>query len=175
MFLGSSSFLPLSIIHFPFSITLCEAFVKVKIVVVGKGEPDFSTLEADYQKRAKAFPVELLEVKHFGEDQVARKKEAEALLAKVPEKFLVIALDERGESYTSQSFAKMFSDAQQRSLAGMVFLIGGASGLDPSVKERADKMISLSSLTLPHKLARLVLVEQLYRASSIIRGEPYHK
>ena len=149
--------------------------MKVKIVVVGKGEPAFSTLEADYQKRAKAFPVELVEVKHFGEDQVARKKEAEALLSKTPEKYLVLALDERGEVFTSHSFAKLFSDAQQRSTPGLVFLLGGASGHDPMIKERADRLISLSSLTLPHKLARLVLIEQLYRASSIIRGEPYHK
>jgi 23S rRNA (pseudouridine1915-N3)-methyltransferase len=149
--------------------------LKVKIIAVGKGEPAFSTLEADYQKRAKAFPIELIEVKHFGEDQAARKKEAAALLSKTPEKYTVIALDERGELFTSQTFAKIFSDAQQRSTPGLVFLIGGASGHDPSIKERADRLISLSSLTLPHKLARLLLIEQLYRASSMIRGEPYHK
>ena len=149
--------------------------MKIKIVAVGKGEPAFSTLELDYQKRAKAFPVELVEVKPSGEDHVARKKEAEALLSKTPDKYTVIALDERGEVFTSHSFAKLFSDAQQCSVPGFVFLIGGASGLDPMIKERASRLISLSSLTLPHKLARLVLIEQLYRASSIIRGEPYHK
>lgn len=149
--------------------------MKVRIVVVGKGEGAFSEVEADYQKRARAFPIEVIELKHHGEDEEARRREGAALLSKIPERYTVIACDERGESLTSQSFAKILSDAQQRSVPGVVFLLGGASGLDPTVKARADKLLSLSALTFPHKLARLVLLEQLYRASSIIRGEPYHK
>jgi 23S rRNA (pseudouridine1915-N3)-methyltransferase len=149
--------------------------LKIKLIVVGKGEPSYLALEEEYQKRAKAFPIELCEVKQFGDDQVARKREAEVILAKLPEKGQVILLDERGEALTSHAFAKRISDAQQRAVQNLTFVIGGASGFDPSVKERADQLISLSSMTLPHKMARLVLLEQLYRASSIIRGEPYHK
>lgn len=149
--------------------------MKIKVIVVGKGEPSFLGLEEEYQKRAKAFPVEVCEVKQFGDDQVARKREAEVILAKLPEKGAVILLDERGDALTSHDLAKRISDAQQRAVPNLTFVIGGASGFDPSVKARADQLLALSAMTLPHKMARLVLIEQLYRASSIIRGEPYHK
>jgi 23S rRNA (pseudouridine1915-N3)-methyltransferase len=149
--------------------------MKIKVIVVGKAEPNYLPMEEEYQKRAKAFSIEVCEVKQFGDDAVARKREAEGIIAKLPERGLIILLDERGDVVTSPGFAKQLADAQERATQNVTFVIGGASGFDPSIKARAHQLISLSAMTLPHKMARLLLIEQIYRASSIIRGEPYHK
>jgi 23S rRNA (pseudouridine1915-N3)-methyltransferase len=86
----------------------------------------------------------------------------------------VVALDERGDQLTSLELAKRLSVWQARG-QDLALLVGGAEGLAPSVMERAQERLALSRLTLPHRLARLVLLEQLYRAATILRGEPYHK
>jgi 23S rRNA (pseudouridine1915-N3)-methyltransferase len=149
--------------------------MKVRVIAVGKGESAFAPLETEYQQRSRAFPVELVELKGRGEDAEARKREGEDLLARLPERGLVIALDEGGDLLSSRAFADLFADAQRHAQPWVSLLLGGASGFDPAVRARAHRTISLSRLTFPHRLARLVLLEQLYRASSLLRGEPYHK
>lgn len=147
----------------------------LKIFAVGRGEPAFSALERDYLKRTRAFHVEISELKAYGDDAQARRREAAEILARLPERFWLFVLDERGEQFSSSAFASLLNDAKERAIPGIALVIGGASGLDESVREKAKRILSLSLLTLPHRLARLVLVEQLYRASTILRGEPYHK
>jgi 23S rRNA (pseudouridine1915-N3)-methyltransferase len=104
----------------------------------------------------------------------ARRREGEALLGKVRPESWLVALDERGTLLDSVELSRLVATARDAGRE-LVFCIGGDEGLDPSVRERAWKVVALSRMTLPHRLARLVLLEQLYRAFSILRGEPYHK
>ena len=104
----------------------------------------------------------------------ARRREAQALLAKVRDDSWLVALDERGTLLDSVEMSRLVATARDAGKE-LVFCIGGDEGVDPSVRERAWKVVALSRMTLPHRLARLVLVEQLYRAFSLLRGEPYHK
>jgi len=104
-----------------------------------------------------------------------RAEEARGLRAAVPTGATVVALDERGTEYDSLSFAAWLGQQRDRSVPAMAFLIGGPDGLDPDLRASAQRTWSLGRLTLPHELARLVLLEQLYRAGSILQGTPYHR
>jgi len=104
----------------------------------------------------------------------ARRREGEALLAKLKPESWLVALDERGTLLDSVELARLVATARDAGRE-LVFAIGGDEGLDTPVRERAWKVLALSRMTLPHRLARLVLLEQLYRAFSMLRGEPYHK
>lgn len=104
----------------------------------------------------------------------ARRREGEALLGKLRPDSWLVALDERGTLVDSVELSRMVATARDAGRE-LVFCIGGDEGLDASVRERAWKVLALSRMTLPHRLARLVLMEQLYRAFSLLRGEPYHK
>ena len=104
----------------------------------------------------------------------ARRREAEALLAKVRPDGWLVALDERGAQVDSVELSRLVATARDAG-RDLVFCIGGDEGLDASVRERAWKVVALSRMTLPHRLARLILMEQLYRAFTLLRGEPYHK
>ena len=104
----------------------------------------------------------------------ARAAEGGRLLAAIPEGASLIALDERGKAVTTQGLSTMLS-GWMRDGSHPAFAIGGADGLDAAVKERADKLVSLSALTLPHGLVRVLLAEQLYRAWTILAGHPYHR
>ncbi len=104
----------------------------------------------------------------------AKAIEGERILAALPRGATVLALDERGKGVTTQGLSVMLSE-WMRDGSHPAFVIGGADGLSDAVKERADKLISLSALTLPHALVRVVLAEQLYRAWSILARHPYHR
>jgi 23S rRNA (pseudouridine1915-N3)-methyltransferase len=104
----------------------------------------------------------------------ARRREGEALLSKLKPESWLVALDERGTLLDSVELARLVATARDAGRE-LVFAIGGDEGLDTPVRERAWKVLALSRMTLPHRLARLVLLEQLYRAFSMLRGEPYHK
>ena len=103
-----------------------------------------------------------------------RRREGAALLAALPQRAFVVALDEAGLAFSSAAFADKLRTWTEPSRP-VAFLIGGAEGLDAPVLERADVRLSLGPLTLPHMLARVVLAEQLYRAQSILAGHPYHR
>lgn len=103
-----------------------------------------------------------------------RAKEAEALLRRIPSDSIVIALDETGKTLTSQEWADFIEEKGGRG-APLAFVMGGANGLDPSVRARANHVFSLGKQTLPHILARIVLLEQLYRAETILNGKTYHR
>jgi 23S rRNA (pseudouridine1915-N3)-methyltransferase len=103
-----------------------------------------------------------------------RKKEAEKIFMSVPVNAFLVALDERGQEFTSHEFAGFLNKALESGVRDIVFVIGGAMGLDESVTGRANKTIAMSRWTLTHEMARLVLLEQLYRAFTIIKGKTYH-
>lgn len=104
----------------------------------------------------------------------AKAAEAQAILARRKPQDWLVALDERGQLLDSMELSRYVGKAQTGS-KDLLFIIGGDEGLDESVRSAANLTLSLSKMTLPHRLARVVLVEQLYRAFTILKGEPYHK
>lgn len=103
-----------------------------------------------------------------------RDREGTRMAERLPSDARVVACDPGGESMTSEAFAAWLGDLRDRA-QNVAFLIGGAFGLSDDLRARASKRLSLAPWTLPHELARLVLAEQLYRAGTMLRGEPYHK
>jgi len=147
--------------------------MKLKIVAVGglRNEAMASLVE-DYLARARRhLTVEVEEVEAGG----GPKDEADRLLGRVGERDTVIALDEGGRHVTSEELADWIERQMVGGVGPVTWMIGGADGLTGRVKQRAAWSLSLSKMTLPHQLARVVLAEQLYRAATIIRGEPYHR
>jgi 23S rRNA (pseudouridine1915-N3)-methyltransferase len=131
----------------------------------------------DYEKRASRYwPLDVIEVRaESARSRSAvevRRLEGERLLDKVAS--TLIALDERGKSLSSEKFAQWMVERRERA-EDTTFVIGGAYGLDEVVRKRAAMLLSLSPWTLQHEMARLLLAEQLFRAGTIHRGEPYHK
>jgi 23S rRNA (pseudouridine1915-N3)-methyltransferase len=155
----------------------------VKLQVLAVGEPGRLLADAisEYERRAARYwPLEVATVRaeRAGKGRSAAEvmaAEAERLLRRVHAGVEIIALTRTGETPDSAALSAWLSDAGVRGSAGLAFLIGGAFGLGEPVLERARRRLALSSFTLPHDLARLVLAEQLYRAGTIARGEPYHK
>lgn len=154
--------------------------MRLVVAVVGKPrDRDLAAAISEYETRAARYwPLEVAEVREASGRGVSpadvRSREGERLLERVPPSAQVIACDERGDRLTSAQFATLLSDARDRA-QDLAFVIGGAFGLPDAVRERANRTIQMAPWTLPHELARLVLAEQLYRAGTIARGEPYHK
>ena len=120
---------------------------------------------AEYAKRVRGkLPLDLVEVKDDAE-----------LARKIPPRYKLWALDERGKELTSDELAQSLRRAMNGGEQGIALVIGGADGLPKELAARAGFVWSLGRLTLPHRLARLIVLEQLYRALSILRGEPYHR
>ena len=105
---------------------------------------------------------------------ISPAKEAIKIREAIPKGCHIIALDERGKDLSTQDLANQMGDWRQNG-KDVVLLIGGADGLDPELKKEAQSMMRLSSMTLPHAMARVLLVEQLYRAWTVIQGHPYHR
>lgn len=110
-----------------------------------------------------------------GDAQRVRQQQSDALIDAVPGRAKIVALDERGETWTSEQLSKRMANDALHGQSHWALLIGGSDGHDPSLRQRADALWSLSKLTLPHDLAAIVVAEQLYRAMTIQRGEPYHR
>jgi 23S rRNA (pseudouridine1915-N3)-methyltransferase len=159
--------------------------VNIEILAVGKlKEKYFKQGIAEYLKRLSPYAkVSIIEVadekapERLSAAEVEQVKEAEGarLLKKVPEHAYVIALAIPGEQMDSEDFAAKIRELATYGHSHLVFLIGGSNGLSTEVLRRADFQLSFSRFTFPHQLMRLILVEQIYRAFKIIRGEPYHK
>ena len=146
--------------------------MKITLVAVGKLKEKF-LIEgvAEYLKRLKPFAkIEIREVA----EQKSVVEEGKKLLAQVPKENFLIVLDVAGEFLTSEDFAKKISDLNLRGVSDITFLIGGAFGLSDEIKNAADFRLSFSKMTFTHQMARLILIEQIYRAFKINRGEPYH-
>lgn len=150
--------------------------MQIHLIAVGrmKAGPE-RTLYDQYAKRLN-WPVKMVEVEEKKRVSGAelKKLEGEKLLAALPKSAMVIILDENGQSYSSEVFAKKLEGwmSDGRDLA---FIIGGADGHDKSVLNRADVTLSLGQATWPHMLIRGLLLEQLYRAQSILNNHPYHR
>lgn len=146
--------------------------MKVTILSVGHKMPAW--IQEGFGEYARRMPpeirLELVELK----PGKSKADEGKALLAAVPGGAALLALDERGRSVTTQGLAVMLAE-WMRDGAHPCFAIGGADGLCDEVKECASKLVSLSALTLPHQLVRVVLAEQLYRAWTILARHPYHR
>lgn len=154
--------------------------MKVEIVCVGKAKGRIAELIAEYERRVvHYFSFEAIEVKetpHRGQPvERVKGEEGERLLARVPAHHELVTLHRPGKAWSSEQLARELAQAALRSVPGVSFAIGGAYGLSQEVLAKASRMISLSAMTLPHEMARLLLTEQLYRAGTINRGEPYHK
>jgi len=151
--------------------------LKIRIISPWKQEGVFSKKESEYLKRlqnsAKVFVDEIKGEQGEGAD--ALKKEGKKLLSKVSKGSFLVALSERGKSYDSLTFSKWLEEMGLKGRSDITFVVGSAAGLDSSVIERADMLLSLSPMTFPHQMARLMLVEQIYRAFTLIKGGPYHK
>ncbi len=157
----------------------------VKLICAGKLREKFY-IEAfrEYEKRLAAFcrfeTVEVPEVKTLEDPSEAEvvgalEKEARAILEKIPQGAYVIALCVEGTKFSSEELAKLVAE---RALAGdsrLCFIIGSSNGLHPSVKQRAEVRLSVSDMTFPHHLFRVMLAEQIYRAFTINAGRKYHK
>jgi 23S rRNA (pseudouridine1915-N3)-methyltransferase len=155
--------------------------MRISVVSVGHRMPDW--IQAGWREYLKRLPpevkVELVELKPEEKTSGKTVEKAKALeggriLAAIPEGATVYALDEKGRPVTTQGLSVMLAQ-WMRDATHPVFVIGGADGLSDEVRARADKLLSLSALTLPHGLARVVLAEQLYRAWSILASHPYHR
>jgi 23S rRNA (pseudouridine1915-N3)-methyltransferase len=146
--------------------------VRLKLISVGKERSDpTAPLVAEYVGRIRKFiPFEEIVLKNEAEERVAERMRREA-----EKSDLLVALDERGEQVTSRKLAAMVGEWMNRGLSEVTLVIGGPDGLPPEIREAAGVRLGLSKLTLPHRLARLVLVEQLYRALAILRNVPYQK
>ncbi|MBK7857128.1 MAG: 23S rRNA (pseudouridine(1915)-N(3))-methyltransferase RlmH [Archangiaceae bacterium] len=146
--------------------------MKLKVISVGKDRSGlFAPGVQEYASRLEHYArptlIELSESKNLA-------AEGAATLAKVGDRDVLVALDERGKELSSVELSQWISK-QQLQGRDLAFAIGGDEGLAPAVREKAALVLSLSRMTLPHRLARLVLMEQVYRAFTLLRGEPYHK
>ena len=154
----------------------------MRVVIAAVGRPRDAALASaidEYETRAARYwPLEVHEVREESArstpPDLVREREGERLLAKVPARARLVVCDERGRQLPSAEFARWLLDARERA-QDVAFLIGGAYGLAEPLRSRADFILAITAWTLPHELARLVLTEQLYRAGTILRGEPYHK
>jgi 23S rRNA (pseudouridine1915-N3)-methyltransferase len=146
--------------------------MKLLILSVGKEKDAFSAdLIKHFELRVLRYlPVEWVYIPH----DATAIKEGERILAALKKEDYVVLLDEKGTEIKSEALAELIENRMVDSVRRMVFIIGGAYGVSPAIKERANYTWKLSSLVFPHMLVRVILIEQLYRAFTIIRGEKYH-
>ena len=155
--------------------------MKITLLMIGKTiQPQLIQLQDEYQNRLKHYiPTEVLVVpelkntKNLTENE-QKEKEGDLLLKQIDSADEVYLLDENGKQFTSVDFATFISKKQITLNKRMVFVIGGPYGFAPKVYQRANSQISLSKMTFSHQMIRVIFLEQLYRAMTIIKGEPYH-
>ena len=155
--------------------------MKVKLIQIGKTDASYLTEGIDkYNLRIKRYhPYDVLTIpdiknsKNLTQEQ-QKKQEGILILKNIQNTDVVVLLDEKGKEFSSVTFANFIKDIMLQSVKHLVFVIGGPYGFDQSVYQRANRKIALSQMTFSHQLIRLIFAEQLYRANSIIKGEPYH-
>ena len=150
--------------------------MRFRFVWIGKTkDKHWLALQADYLQRLSKFvKTEIVELKDaVGPAQIS--KESERILENLNQNSFVVLLDVKGRGCSSQELAEELEKWQNRGAKEISFVVGGANGVSPAVAERADISLSLSFMTFTHEMARVVLLEQLYRAYTIIKGFPYQK
>lgn len=156
--------------------------MKISLVwPASSSEKDFAEAIERYLKRISHFyPIDVVEVpaergRQTQSDAATMRSQSSRLLAAIPPRGTVVVLDERGQMLDSLKFARWLERLTIDSPHGIHFVVGGDVGFDDSVRNRADKVLSLSAMTLPHQIARVVLLEQIYRACTLMRNIRYHK
>ncbi len=154
--------------------------MKVTLLFVGKTQDGlYAQSISDYSKRINhylSFEVKVLgEVKNSASlsQKQLKEKQAEAILKNIDEKSFVVLLDEKGKEFSSKEFA-LFIEKKTATEKHIIFIIGGPYGFSEQIYNRANYQISLSKMTFSHQMVRLIFLEQLYRACTIIKGESYH-
>lgn len=155
--------------------------MKIEFLVVGKTQISFvKTGEQEYLKRLKHYvPItykliaDVKKGKGRSQDEL-KKKEGEAILAAIQPSDFVVLLDEGGKEMSSVQFSKFINEKLLHGTKRLVFVVGGAYGFSDEVYKRSQWKLSLSQMTFSHQMVRMIFLEQLYRAFTIIRGEPYH-
>jgi 23S rRNA (pseudouridine1915-N3)-methyltransferase len=159
--------------------------MQIRVVAVGKVKDTFLQEGiAEYEKRLRPYVkmqvIELAEERRPqpaspATESAALDKEGKRILAAIPESSFLIALDVKGQSWSSGDLAAFFRERELSEPNQVAFVIGGDLGLSPATLARSNLRLSLSQMTFTHPMARLLLLEQVYRAFRILRGEPYHK
>lgn len=155
--------------------------LKLDLIAIGKDKDGWVTEAVEHYKKllSKYATVSLttpsLPTKSAALAPVEIKKHEAELFGRHLGKGLSVALSDSGRGFDSQAFAHWLERSQQQSQGRIVFMIGGPYGLDEGLLQRADAVVSLSPLTFPHQLVRIILLEQIYRAFSILNGSDYHK
>jgi len=159
--------------------------VKITIISVGKVKEDyFKKAILEYVKRLSAYCV-LMEIETTDEkapenlsskeENIVKEKEGERILSKLDPSSYLIALDIKGKQLSSEALAEKIETLSVYGTSHITFVIGGSLGLSDEIINKADMKLSFSKMTFPHQLFRVILLEQIYRAFRIIKGEPYHK
>lgn len=156
--------------------------MQIKIIVVGKlKEKSYQEISDEFSKRIRPYCSEkIIEIqsenlKNVSTDKIAREREAQRILPNLSDDAFVVILDIKGQQISSEALATKVKEISNSGVNELIFVIGGATGLDEIVKKRADLALSFSKMTFTHQFARLMLQEQLYRAFKIVNNEPYHK
>lgn len=156
--------------------------MRLRFLWIGKTrDPQCAGLEGKYLERLRQFfPADSASVPELRKTDQRQKstqleREAQLIEKKLSDRTYLVVLDEQGREYTSVELASVLQRLMDQGISEMTFLVGGSSGIPDKIKCLADMRISLSKLTLPHELARVVLLEQIYRAVTIMKGLPYHK
>ena len=151
--------------------------MRIRFIWPGKTRDErLRSLIAEYLKRLRRFTrCEVIETREGGSDRASTEKESQRLLEAIPDKSLAILLDVKGREWSSTELASELQRWENDSVKEVAIVIGGQDGVNSQVADRAQKRWRLSRLTLTHEMARVVAVEQLYRAYTINRGLPYQK
>lgn len=156
--------------------------MQIKIISTGKlKEKSYQQISDEFTKRIRPYCSEkIIEIqaenlKTVSTEKIAREKEAQRIMLHIAEDDFVITLEIEGKTLSSEEFAQKIKQLTNSGLNQITFVIGGATGLDESVKQRSDLALSFSKMTFTHQFVRLILEEQIYRAFKIINNEPYHK
>lgn len=155
--------------------------MKIKLLLIGKTDTDFLNVGIDdYIKRIKHYlPFEMIIIpdlkntKSLSEDQ-QKQKEGELILNQINSGDFVVLLDENGKEFDSINFSGFIERQMISGLKNLIFIVGGPYGFSSQIYKLGNLKISLSKMTFSHQLVRLIFAEQLYRAMTIIKGEPYH-
>jgi 23S rRNA (pseudouridine1915-N3)-methyltransferase len=149
--------------------------MKIKIAWIGRTkEPAFAALTEEYLKRiARYVPIEGIVVRDEA-DLLGKFRAAGRAATKSAQRCTLLLMDSRGKEFSSEEFAKFLGDYQDRIPLPLVFAIGGADGFSANARSSAQQVVSLGKMTLAHELSRIVLLEQIYRAFTILKGHPYH-
>lgn len=153
--------------------TLLLAIGKTDEAYLNEGIQKYSNRIARYTPYEMKIIPDIKNSKNMSHDQ-QKKLEGQAILAELTPADIVVLLDEGGKMFSSRNFADFFTRMTISGAKRLVFVIGGPYGFSPEVYARANNKVSLSPMTFSHQMVRLIFVEQLYRAQTIIKGEPYH-